>query len=204
MVERKRSHPSSALEVREGERHDSAPAADDLALFREAVRDAIPIAGEARIQLGKTVAPPVPVQAMLDDYDALDELRDTEITAESALDTGEEPSFIRDSLSPMLLRKLRRGHWVPERELDLHGFTRTEARELLGEFLKECVRRRVRCVRVIHGKGHGSKNRQPVLKMKVRIWLVHREEVLAYCQSPATMGGSGALLVLLSSWTSAR
>lgn len=197
MVERKRSHRSTsrgaAAEVRR-----AAPASDDdLALFREAVRGAVPITGDKRIALGAKAAPPVPVQGLLDDYDTIDELRQTKVTAECALDTGEEPSFIRDGLSPLLLRKLRRGHWVAERELDLHGATREEARELLAEFLKECVRRRVRCVRVIHGKGLGSKFGAPVLKGKVRIWLVHREEVLAFCQTPPTLGGGGALLVLL-------
>jgi len=52
-------------------------------------------------------------------------------------------------------------------------------------------------VRVIHGKGLGSKNREPVLKTKVRLWLTQREEVLAYCQARPVDGGSGALVVLL-------
>lgn len=197
MVERKRSPRPSASRAAQRDEHDDKAPEDDLALFREAVRGAVPISGEPRISLGSKAAPPVPVQAMLDDYEALDELRQTTVTAESALDTGEEPSFIRTGLSPLLLRKLRRGHWVPERELDLHGATRTEARELLAQFLKECVRRRARCVRVIHGKGLGSKNGAPVLRARVRVWLAHREEVLAYCQPPPTMGGSGALMVLL-------
>jgi DNA-nicking Smr family endonuclease len=54
-------------------------------------------------------------------------------------------------------------------------------------------------VRIVHGKGLGSKNREPVLKAKLRAWLTPRDEVLAYCQAPAAEGGSGALLVLLKS-----
>lgn len=198
MVDRKRvSRPSSIREQLQAERRSSDTPDEDVDLFRDAVRGAVPIAREHRVVIDARAAPPLPVQTILDDYDALDELRRVRVTAESALDTGEEPSYIREGFSPMLLRRLRRGHWVPERELDLHGATREQARELLATFLKECVRRRARCVRVIHGKGLGSKNREPVLKAKVRVWLAHRDEVLAYCQTPPTMGGSGAMLVLL-------
>jgi DNA-nicking Smr family endonuclease len=75
--------------------------------------------------------------------------------------------------------------------------SRAEARDALAAFLREAVRRARRCVRVVHGKGLGSKNREPVLKGKVKGWLAQREEVLAFCQAPAVQGGSGALLVLL-------
>ena len=82
-------------------------------------------------------------------------------------------------------------------ELDLHGMNRVEAAHYVAEFLRRCVARRLRCVRVIHGKGHGSRNREPVLKAKLRKWLMVRDEVLAFCQAPAAHGGGGAVLVLL-------
>jgi len=86
---------------------------------------------------------------------------------------------------------------VIQSQLDLHGLDRHQAREALADFLASCVKRGVRCVRVIHGKGLGSKNREPVLKTKVKHWLTQREEVLAYCQARPVDGGSGALVVLL-------
>jgi DNA-nicking Smr family endonuclease len=73
---------------------------------------------------------------------------------------------------------------------------RLQAAEAVADFLRRCLRRRLRCVRIVHGKGLGSRNREPVLKQKLRKWLL-REEVLAYCQAPAAEGGSGAVLVLL-------
>ena len=82
--------------------------------------------------------------------------------------------------------------------VDLHGLNRQEARSLLGDFLGGCLKRGLRCVRVVHGKGLRSPKREPVLKGKVRQWLARREEVLAFCQAPMNQGGSGALLVLLS------
>jgi DNA-nicking Smr family endonuclease len=49
----------------------------------------------------------------------------------------------------------------------------------------------------VHGKGHGSPGREPVLKGKVRGWLVQKNEVIAFTQARAQDGGHGALLVLL-------
>jgi DNA-nicking Smr family endonuclease len=86
---------------------------------------------------------------------------------------------------------------VVQAYIDLHGMNREEAREALGAFLAAVRRRGYRCVRIIHGKGLGSKNREPVLKAKVKTWLARREEVLAYCQAPDHQGGGGAMLVLL-------
>jgi DNA-nicking Smr family endonuclease len=82
-------------------------------------------------------------------------------------------------------------------EIDLHGMNRHEAAIGIAEFLLAAAQRGQRCVRIIHGKGYGSKNREPVLKAKIRNWLMPRDEVLAFCQAPPHEGGSGALLVLL-------
>ena len=96
-----------------------------------------------------------------------------------------------------MLRKLRRGVWVTQAQLDLHGLRRDEAREQLQIFLREAARTGWRCVRIVHGKGNGSPGRQSVLKSKVKGWLVQRLDVLAFVQARAADGGHGALLVLL-------
>jgi len=166
---------------------------DDVALFRAAVGDAVPLrAPKRRVHAGRG-APPLPVQSLLDEHSALAESRSGRLDPE----IEDEASFLREGLSRQVLRKLRRGYWVVQDDLDLHGLTRAEAREAVAGFLREAVRRARRCVRIVHGKGLGSKNREPVLKGKVRVWLAQRDEVLAFCQAPATHGGSGAVLVLL-------
>jgi DNA-nicking Smr family endonuclease len=170
---------------------------EDAALFRSAVGDAVPLRAPPRHVPTPAPGPAVAVQSLLDDHAALRESRDALLDPDSALETGEEAAFLRDGLSRQVLRKLRRGHWVVQAELDLHGMTRPEAREAVAAFVREAVRRARRCVRIVHGKGLGSKNREPVLKGKVRVWLAQREEVLAFCQAPAPQGGSGAVLVLL-------
>jgi DNA-nicking Smr family endonuclease len=110
-------------------------------------------------------------------------------------------TFVRKGLGSDLLSRLRRGHWAVQGELDLHRLTRDEARDALGDFLFEARSNGWRCVRVVHGKGLSSPNREPVLKEKVRRWLAQREEVLAYCEAPRHAGGGGAVLVLLKSPT---
>jgi DNA-nicking Smr family endonuclease len=172
---------------------------DDIELFREAIKDARPLKQPPRV-LHPTKKPrPVPQQFIRDELQALaDSLSDHFIPAHE-LESGEELLYLRDGHSPDLLRKLRRGHWVIQEQLDLHGMRADEARLYVVEFLALCKKRGARCVRIIHGKGLGSKNREPVLKNKLRSWLMQRDEVLAYCQAREVDGGAGALVVLLKS-----
>jgi len=165
--------------------------------FRKAVADVRPLKPVRRATPAKPPAPPVPVQTMRDERAALLESIGRPVTPEEAMESGEELNYLRDGLSRQVLRRLRRGHWVVQAGLDLHGLNRFEAQLQVAEFLLLAAHRGQRCVRIVHGKGHGSKNREPVLKGKLRNWLIPRDEVLAFCQAPAHEGGSGAVLVLL-------
>lgn len=172
---------------------------DEVALFREAVRGATPIRSAPRVlQRGKPPLP-VPVQSLLDGHEAIAESLEGPLSQEQSIETGQEPSYLRAGLGRDVLRKLRRGHWVVQDALDLHGLNREEARLSLAQFLGACLRRGLRCVRIVHGKGLRSPGKEPVLKGKVQLWLARREEVLAFCEAPANQGGSGAMLVLLRS-----
>lgn len=168
-------------------------------LFLAAVAGARPIPATARppSATARPKPPPVPVKRMEDEALALEASRLSDMTPESLLDSDEALSFARHGISSDTLRKLRRGHWVVQAGLDLHGMRTDEAREAFTAFLRDCARREIRCVRIIHGKGLGSAGRQPVLKGKVLAWLMQKEEVLAFCQAPANDGGSGAVRVLL-------
>lgn len=141
---------------------------------------------------------PLPRQREIDEAAALAESLSDEIDISRYLDVDESLSFHREGVGPDVPRKLRRGDWTVVDQLDLHGLRVEEAREALVGFLAECRRRERRCVRIIHGKGLGSANREPVLRDKVPRWLAQRREVLAFCQARPNDGGSGALIVLLS------
>ncbi len=108
-----------------------------------------------------------------------------------------EQTFVRRGLGSDVLGKLRRGHWVVQSVIDLHGMTAAQAHDALADFLLDARSRGLRCVRVIHGKGLTSPNREPVLRGKVRRWLARWGDVLAYCEATRHAGGSGAVVVLL-------
>jgi len=165
--------------------------------FRTAVLDVAPLGGARRHALKRPAAPPVPVQTRRDERAALYESLHGPVSVDDALDSGEELAFLRDGMPRQVLRRLRRGHWVVQASLDLHGMNRVAAAAAVADFLRSSAARGARCVRIVHGKGLGSRNREPVLKAKLRKWLPPRDEVLAFCQAPAAHGGGGAVLVLL-------
>lgn len=145
----------------------------------------------------KTPPKPTPKQFIRDEKQALmDSLSDDYYPAHE-LESGEELLYLRTGQSPDVLSKLRRGFWVVQAQIDLHGLISDEARAYVAEFLNSCKKRNIRCVRIVHGKGLGSRNREPVLKHKLRNWLMQKDEVIAYAQAKPEDGGSGAVIVLL-------
>ncbi len=165
--------------------------------FRQAVADVAPLKRQTRHTLKGPPPPPHAVQRRRDERAALHESLHGPVSLDDALDSGEELTYLREGLSRQVLRRLRRGHWVVQDSLDLHGMNRVTAAEAVAVFLRASAARGLRCVRIVHGKGLGSHNREPVLKAKLRKWLPPRDEVLAFCQAPGAHGGSGAALVLL-------
>lgn len=169
---------------------------EEAKLFREAVKDARPLKAP-RVHHVPPSPKPIPHQLIRDEKQVLiDSLSDDYIPAHE-LETGEELLYLREGHAPDILGKLRRGHWVIQAKIDLHGLIADEARAYVAEFLTDCKKRGIRCVRIIHGKGLGSRNREPVLKNKLRNWLMQRDEVIAYAQARQADGGSGAVIVLL-------
>ena len=151
-------------------------AAAERNLFQRAIGAVQPLAPQPRVLLTGEPTPPLAFQQKIDDGNVL-----------------------RESLSDDfdVSQKLRKGHWSLQGQLDLHGLRSDEAREALGQFIRDAYKRGWRCVRVVHGKGLGSPGKTPVLKAKVQRWLVQKNEVLAFVQAKGPEGGAGALVVLL-------
>ena len=175
------------------------PQPEEIALFRATVADATPLKPSNRVHHGKPLPPPRAKQHLADEQAALRESLHGAIGLQDRLEGGDEPSYLRAGLASSVLRDLRRGRWVVQDEIDLHGQTREEARLLLAQFIADALQDGVRCVRVVHGKGLRSPGRQAVLRQLVRGWLMQKNEVLAYCQARPQDGGEGALIALLRS-----
>jgi len=168
---------------------------DDLSLFRQTLNDVKPVKQD-KIAPNKKSVKPVPRQRHLDDLQVRsDMLSRTYDMAE--LETGEELVYLKPGVQQSVLRKLRRGQYSIGAELDLHGLTSIEARREVSLFLQECCYQDIHCVRIIHGKGYGSKDKQPILKHKLNNWLRQYDVVLAFSSARSFDGGTGAVYVLL-------
>jgi DNA-nicking Smr family endonuclease len=166
-------------------------------MFELSIGPVTPLPDRDRALLQRPAPEPQPRQREQDEQSALLQTMSDDFDVDSLLETDEELSFRRPEIPHGVLQRLRRGHWSLQAQIDLHGMRRDEAREALGRFLQSCNTRGLRCVRVVHGKGHGSPGREGILRVKVRRWLVQRDEVLAFVQARPLEGGAGALVVLL-------
>ena len=203
------THPSSTPKKRRDEglpakwlAHTDAatpkiPLSPEQAAFQAAMAGVEPLPPPNLVQHGTCPPPPRPLQHIADERAALHESLHGRIQLQDRLEGGDEPHYLHQGVAQSVLRDLRRGRWVTQDEIDLHGLNRDEARHALAAFLAACLHHGKRCVRVVHGKGLSSPQKTSVLRQLVRGWLAQRQEVLAYCQAKPPDGGEGALIVLL-------
>ena len=166
-------------------------------LFTRAVGKVAPIANQERVWSPPQRLTPRPLQQDLDDEAVMHESMSDEFDISTLLDADDQLSFRRPGIGTDITRKLRKGEWSIQGQIDLHGLRSDEARNAMGQFIRDAKRMGWRCVRVVHGKGLGSPGKEPVLKSKVQRWLVQKNEVLAFVQAKPSDGGGGALVVLL-------
>jgi DNA-nicking Smr family endonuclease len=172
-------------------------AASDKDLFTRAAGAVKPLPDKRKVLHKPEQKWPLAMQYQKDEKAVLQEAISDEFDVSTLLDTDEHLSFRRPGIGPDVTHKLRRGDWSIQRQIDLHGLRRDDAREALGLFIREAHKHGIRCVRVVHGKGLGSPGKVPVLKSRVHSWLVQKNEVLAFVQAKPADGGAGALVVLL-------
>ncbi len=176
-------------------KHSDIDTDDDKSLFRQAMADVRRLNNEHTPQ-SPPKPKPEPRQSEADEARVMSDSLSDEFDPIDT-ETGEELLFSRTGIQKQVLRKLRQGKFAIEKELDLHGMRVEQARQALSIFLHQCRNNGVRCVRIIHGKGLGSHQKQPVLKGKTNRWLQQRDEVLAFCSARPEDGGTGAVYVLL-------
>ncbi len=168
-------------------------------LFRAEVRDTEPLSLVVP-EPWRRRPPPFPIEQP---WDSLDD-EEASSLSEAQVETHEYLLYSKPGVQKRVLADLQRGAIPRELELDLHGLTAIFAAQLCKEFLADCTQHRVRCAHIIHGKGYGSEERQPILKRKVNYWLRLRPDVLAFCSATPRDGGTGAVYVLLRNPDKAR
>jgi DNA-nicking Smr family endonuclease len=178
------------------EENSSASSSTEEQMLASALRDVVPIRTD-KVFIDTPKPHPVPIQHELDEQAALAESIYAPTPLELVLEGGDELYYLKPGIPRTTLRDLRRGRWVVQAQIDLHGANRDEARDRLAAAFADWRKRDIRCVRVIHGKGLGSPGKEPVLKKLVAGWLMNYDDVLGYCQARVHDGGGGALLVLL-------
>jgi len=171
--------------------------ASDKDLFIRAAGAVKPLPDKRKLHHKPAPKIPPAMQYQRDEKAVLKEAISDEFDVSTLLECDEHLSFRRPGIGPDVTRKLRRGDWSIQRQIDLHGLRRDDAREALSLFIREAHKQGIRCVRVVHGKGLGSPGKAPVLKSRVHSWLVQKNEVLAFVQAKPADGGAGALVVLL-------
>ncbi len=167
----------------------------DKKMFRDAVADAEPLRSD-KVPPASNRPRPVARFTREDERRAQEETLTTS-PEELELEAGDQLSYRREDVKLPVFKNLRRGKYRVQEELDLHGLVVTEAKEVLEDYIRDCLQRGLRCVRVIHGKGIGSGQKGPVLKGKVNLWLRRHKDVAAFVSAPLNDGGTGAVYVLL-------
>jgi DNA-nicking Smr family endonuclease len=163
---------------------------DDFALFKDAVK------GIKKLQQDTIIQPPKRESKKKQEKRQLREAKDNEFFFSDEfiphLEEDGPTRYARSDVSKYEVKRLRRGVYVPDVYLDMHGMTQQEAKRELGAMIAHCVKESVHCASVMHGIG------KHILKQKVPTWLAQHPDVMAFHQAPLEFGGDGALLILLS------
>lgn len=172
------------------------PSDEDIRTFRDAVKGTRPLKAAPKIRPHRPQPKPRAQFRRLGEAEVLEDSLHLS-PADLEVEFGEELTYRRSGIQDAVMRRLRRGHYSVESELDLHGVTVPEAKQALRDFLSRVIARQSRCVRIIHGKGLGSGPRGPVLKKAVNVILRRTDAVVAFCTARPVDGGTGAIYVLL-------
>lgn len=169
---------------------------EDVFSFRDAVADVRPLKAEPRIAPVKQTPSPRP-RRQLNNEEQADTVLMSDPVSLYDIELSEELFFARSGIQHKVQKKLRRGEFAIEDELDLHGYTVSEAKIAITDFFEDCKKHKLRCIRIIHGKGYRSETKIPILKTHIAYWLPQHKDVMAFASARPQDGGSGALYVLL-------
>ena len=173
------------------------PSQEDIELFRRSIGATRQLGQDKAARFHKQPPPRPRIRPDFEDIPADPGFSDGFDAGTVAAD--EALFFTRPGVQQRQLQRLKRGQLSIGAELDMHGMTTAIARNTISQFISGCRDRNIRCVRIIHGKGYGSKGDAPILKNRLNSWLRQHHDVLAFSSTPRQDGGTGAVYVLLRS-----
>jgi len=181
----------------------SVEAEESDRLFQEAMKGVVPIdrAGQERVPPAAPVSTPARFLQQ-EELEALTHLEDL-VSGDIPFELVYSDEYVDGAvvgLSPKVLKKLRNGDFSYQEYVDLHGYTRAEARAVVIDFVQESFARKLRCILIISGRGLNSRDKEPVLKQGLVSWLIRaplKSMVLAFASARSYDGGAGAFYVLL-------
>jgi DNA-nicking Smr family endonuclease len=172
--------------------------ADEIGLWRRAVRDVAPLRGRARPQPEPKRGPPVCTEGGAIATQALPPGPRPRQVPHPAPQPQPQPPLDRFAgIDRVTAERLKRGRYPVEARLDLHGMTQAEAHRALSGFVAASRSLGRRSVLVITGHGRISGG---ILKAAVPRWLAEpelRRHLLAITPAQPRDGGAGALYLLL-------
>ncbi len=169
----------------------------DHDFFREAMSGVTPLSQDNSFQEEKSSIPrPIKRTNTFEEEIFINDPLSDELEIDE-VDSAEILSFCHTGIQNSVFRRLKTGSYRISDELDLHGFSIKEAKQILVYYLQEAPQFEGCCVRIIHGKGNRSGSSKPVLKTHVNHWLIEHDRVLAFHSTKPKDGGAGAVYVLL-------
>ena len=180
-------------------KHEEKISEQDLKIFFDEVADVRPLVAEKLIETTKKKPSPRPIHNK--HSTDINELENSEMMSDPVnlrdAQVDDVLFFARSGIQQKVQKRLRRGEFPIEDELDLHGYTVAEAKAAIANFFYDCKKQQKRYVRIIHGKGYRSEQNIPVLKTHVAYWLPQHKDVMAFSSALPNDGGTGALYVIL-------
>ncbi len=167
---------------------------EDSDLFRETIGKVRPVTNDKILLNNERKPKPYPKEINTECVDPLTLSKECDLDKVGLEDSL---SYTAPGLQTAVLKKLRKGYFDLDAEIDLHGLTSNTAKQQFLQFLQDCTYNGYRCVHIVHGKGYRSTDQHPILKNNLNLWLRQHQDVLAFCSAPQKNGGTGAVFVLL-------
>ena len=169
----------------------------DESLFLKAVSDVERLDTSNKVELRPTPVP-AKLRASTDDEitPADDMLSDSgeieKVMAQTIL------SHCRSGIQNRLFKRLRQGKLQITEEVDLHGLSLKQAKQVLLDFIQLAHPMEGCCVCIVHGKNSRSQAGQaPIMKQYVNYWLQQHPRVLAFHSAQPRDGGTGSVYAIL-------